>query len=167
MGTKGREIVGMDVDKLIDMLNKALADEWLAYYQYWIGAKVAVGPMRGAVTAELEEHATEELGHALMLVDRIMQLGGTPLLKPQDWHEMTNCGYEAPEDPYVETLLEQNIKGEQCAIDVYQELVTLTKDADPVTYEMVLQIMTEEIEHEEDLQALAEDIQLMKKRSLS
>jgi bacterioferritin len=167
MGTKGREIVGMDVDKLIDMLNKALADEWLAYYQYWIGAKVAVGPMRGAVTVELEEHATEELGHALMLVDRIMQLGGTPLLKPQDWYEMTNCSYEVPEDPYVETLLEQNIKGEQCAIDVYQELVTLTKDTDPVTYEMVLQIMTEEIEHEEDLEALAEDIQLMKKRSLS
>lgn len=164
MGTKGRAIVGLDVDDLIERLNKALADEWLAYYQYWIGAKVAAGPMRGAVTLELEEHATEELGHALMLVDRIIQLGGTPLLKPKDWYEMTNCGYEAPEDPYVEVLLEQNIKGEQCAIEVYRQLVELTKDADPVTYEMVLQIMTDEIEHEEDLQALAEDIQLMKER---
>lgn len=164
MGTKGRSIVGIDVDNLIEVLNKALADEWLAYYQYWIGAKVAKGPMRGAVTLELEEHATEELGHALMLVERILQLGGTPLLSPKDWYEMTNCGYEAPEDPYVEVLLEQNIKGEQCAIEAYQELVALTKDADPVTYEMVLQIMTDEIVHEEDLQALAEDIQLMKER---
>ena len=165
MGTKGRALVGKDVDKLIEMLNKALADEWLAYYQYWIGAKVAVGPMRGAVTFELEEHATEELGHALLLVDRIMQLGGTPLLKPQDWFEMTNCEYEVPEDSYVEVLLEQNIRGEQCAIEVYQELATLTRDGDPVTYEMVLQILTDEITHEEDLQALAEDIQLMKERS--
>lgn len=164
MGTKGRSIVGLDVDNLIATLNKALADEWLAYYQYWIGAKVAKGPMRGAVTLELEEHATEELGHALMLVERILQLGGTPLLKPEDWYEMTNCGYEPPEDPYVEVLLEQNIKGEQCAIEAYQELVALTKDADPVTYEMALQIMTDEIVHEEDLQALAEDIQLMKER---
>ncbi|MEE8389408.1 MAG: ferritin-like domain-containing protein [Anaerolineae bacterium] len=164
MGTKGRSIVGMDVDNLIEVLNKALADEWLAYYQYWIGAKVAAGPMRGAVTLELEEHATEELGHALMLVDRILQLGGTPLLSPKDWYEMTNCGYEAPEDPYVEVLLEQNIKGEQCAIEAYQKLVMLTKDADLVTYEMALQIMTDEIVHEEDLQALAEDIQLMKER---
>jgi len=154
----------MDVDNLIERLNKALADEWLAYYQYWVGAKVAKGPMRGAVTLELEEHATEELGHALMLVDRILQLGGTPLLAPQDWYEMTNCGYEPPEDPYVEVLLEQNIKGEQCAIQVYQELVALTKNADPVTYEMALQIMTEEIVHEEDLQALEEDIQLMRER---
>jgi bacterioferritin len=155
----------MDVDVLIEKLNKALADEWLAYYQYWIGAKVAAGPMRGAVTFELEEHATEELGHALLLVDRIMQLGGTPLLKPQDWFEVTNCGYETPEDPYVEVLLEQNIKGEQCAIEVYQELATLTRDGDPVTYEIMLQILTDEITHEEDLQALAEDIQLMKERS--
>jgi bacterioferritin len=165
MGTKGRSIVGMDVDVLIEKLNQALADEWLAYYQYWIGAKVAAGPMRGAVTFELEEHATEELGHALLLVDRIMQLGGTPLLKPQDWFEMTNCGYETPADPYVEVLLEQNIKGEQCAIEVYQELATLTRDGDPVTYEIMLQILTDEITHEEDLQALAEDIQLMKERS--
>jgi bacterioferritin len=164
VGTLGRSLVGEDADKIIESLNKALADEWLAYYQYWIGAKVAAGPMRGAVAAELEEHATEELDHALMLVDRILQLGGTPLLAPQNWYEMTNCGYEAPEDPYVEVLLEQNIAGEQCAIEVYQKLVDFTKDADPVTYEMALQIMTDEIEHEEDLQALQEDIQLMRER---
>ncbi len=164
MGTKGRAIVGMDVDTLIEVLNKALADEWLAYYQYWVGAKVAKGPMRGAVTAELIQHATEELGHAELLANRILQLGGTPLLKPEDWYKMTNCGYEAPEDPYVEVLLDQNIKGEQCAIGAYQQLVELTKEADPVTYEMALSILTDEIEHEEDLQALAEDIQLMKER---
>ena len=164
MGTKGRAIEGLDVDDLIERLNKALADEWLAYYQYWIGAKVAAGPMRGAVTLELEEHATEEFGHALMLVDRIIQLGGTPLLKPEDWYEMTNCGYEEPKDPYVEVLLEQNVKGEQCAIEVYRQLVELTKDADPVTHEIVLQILTDEIVHEEDLQALAEDIRLMRER---
>jgi bacterioferritin len=165
MGTKAREIIGMDVDQLIELLNKALADEWLAYYQYWIGAKVAKGPMRGSVTVELEEHAMEELGHALLLVDRILQLGGTPLLTPEDWYKMTNCGYESPEDPYVEALLEQNIAGEQCAIGVYKALSDLTKDADPVTYEMALQIMADEIMHEEDLQALQEDIQLMKARS--
>ncbi len=154
----------MDVDHLIGVLNKALADEWLAYYQYWVGAKVAKGPMRGAVTAELVQHATEEFGHAELLANRILQLGGTPLLTPADWYEMTNCGYEPPNDPYVEVLLEQNIKGEQCAIEAYQQLVELTRDADPVTYEMALSIMADEIEHEEDLQALAEDIQLMKER---
>jgi len=165
MGTKGIEIVGKDVNKLVEMLNKALADEWLAYYQYWVGAKIVKGPMREAAAAELLQHATEELGHAELLSNRLIQLGGTPLLKPEDWYKMTNCGYEPPEDPYVEVVLDQNIKGEQCAIDVYRKLVDFTKDIDPVTYDIVLSILTDEIEHEEDLQAIAEDIHLMRERS--
>jgi len=48
MGTKGIEIVGMDVQQLLSLLNKAFADEWLAYYQYWLGAKVVKGPMKEA-----------------------------------------------------------------------------------------------------------------------
>ena len=162
MGTLARSMVGEQVDQLIELLNKALADEWLAYYQYWTGAHVAAGPMRGAVTAELQEHAVEELDHAVRLVDRILALGGTPLLSPQEWFEMTNCGYEMPEDPYVGVLLEQNIEGEQCAIRAYKEMMDFTKDIDPVTYEMALEIMTDEIEHEEDLQALQEDMALMR-----
>jgi len=164
MGTKGRKIVGKQVDKLVEMLNKALADEWLAYYQYWVGAKVVKGPMREATAAELLQHAAEELGHAELLSNRLIQLGGTPLLTPQDWYEMTNCGYESPADPYVEVVLEQNIKGEQCAIETYQKLVEFTREIDPVTYEIVLSILTDEIEHEEDLEAIVEDIQLMKER---
>ena len=167
MGTKGREIVRMEVSKLINLLNKALADEWLAYYQYWIGAKVTQGPMRGAVVAELEEHAGDELRHAGMLVDRIMQLGGTPILKPADWGKLTNCGYDAPEDPFVKVIVEQNIKGEQCAIDVYHRLLEVIKDKDPVTYNIVLEILKDEVEHEEDLQAILEDMQLMGKKARS
>jgi bacterioferritin len=165
MGTKAKEIVGADAGKIVDMLNKALSDEWLAYYQYWVGAKVAKGPMRGEISAELDQHATEELGHAVMLVDRIIQLGGTPVLKPEDWYKLTNCGYDTPTDPYVEKLLTQNVKGEQCAIDVYRKIMGATKDADPITYNMALQIMGDEIEHEEDLQALQEDIELVKKKA--
>jgi bacterioferritin len=164
MGTKGVEILGLDVNELIDLLNKALADEWLAYYQYWIGAKVIKGPMREAATAELIEHANDELRHADMVSNRIVQLGGTPVLSPQEWYDITNCGYEAPEDSFVKKILEQNIKGEQCAIQVYSNILEKVKDKDPVTYEIVLQILTDEIEHEDDLQAVMEDIELMQRR---
>ena len=64
MGTKGREIVEMDVNELLKMLNRAFADEWLAYYQYWMGAKLVKGPMKDAVASELLIHASEELLHA-------------------------------------------------------------------------------------------------------
>lgn len=164
MAQIGRSIVKMDVDKLLNLLNKALADEWLAYYQYWIGAKVVKGPMKDAVIAELELHATEELTHAQLLVERIVQLGGTPVLSPDQWTKITNCGYESPEDPFVSVILDQNIKGEQCAINVYSKLLDITREADPVTYDVVLQILKDEVEHEEDLVALKEDFDLMIER---
>jgi bacterioferritin len=159
MGTKGREIVDLDLNSLFELLNKAYADEWLAYYQYWVGAKIAKGPLRGPVASELEEHAEDELKHAGMLVERMIQLGGTPILKPEDWYKMTNCGYEVPEDPNVKILLKQNIKGEQCAINVYKNLLDTVKDKDQITYNMVLEILEDEVEHEEDLQAILEDMQ--------
>jgi bacterioferritin len=161
MGTKGIEIVGMDVKRLLELLNRAYSDEWLAYYQYWLGAKIVKGPMKDAVIAELEQHATEELNHALLLTNRIVQLGGTPITTPQDWYKWTNCGYDAPDDPYVRKILEQNIKGEQCAITTYQRLLQTTHTTDPVTYNILLQILEQEVEHEEDLQSLQEDLDLM------
>ena len=164
MGTRGREIVDMDVDELLKLLNKAYADEWLAYYQYWLGAKLAKGPMKEGVMAELVQHAADELRHADMLTLRILQLGGTPITTPKDWFKWTNCGYDPPDDPFVKTLLEQNIKGEQCAITTYKSLLKVTEGKDPVTYNIVVQILQDEVEHEEDLQALLEDIQLMLKR---
>jgi bacterioferritin len=164
MGQKGREIVKMNVDELLTLLNKALADEWLAYYQYWIGAKVVKGPMKDAVISELTLHATEELSHAELISTRIIQLGGTPVLSPDEWTKISNCEYDAPVNPYVEVVLEQNIKGEQCAIKTYSSLLDVTREGDPVTYNIILQILSQEVEHEEDLSSLKEDLELMMSR---
>lgn len=165
MGSRGREIVKMDVDKVVKLLNKAFADEWLAYYQYWLDAKISKGPMKDAVNAELLQHSLDELRHADMVAMRIIQLGGTPLTHPAKWLKETNCGYNEPLDPYVANILDQNIEGEQCAISVYRQLMDATKDADPVTWNMALQILQDEVTHEEDLQALKEDLDLLLARA--
>ncbi len=163
MGTQGRKIVDTDVKELTNLLNKAFSDEWLAYYQYWIGSRVVRGPNKEAVIAELTLHATEELAHATLLSTRIIQLGGTPVTKPQDWFKLTNCGYDAPDDPFIVKVLEQNIRGEQCAIKTYNALMKKTRDTDPVSYNMFLSILSQEVEHEEDLQALLEDVEIIMK----
>ncbi len=166
MGTRGRAIVGMDVDELLKLLNQAYASEWLAYYQYWLGAKVIKGPMKDAVAAELNLHASEELNHAVLVSNRIIQLQGTPVLTPREWYEISPCRYDAPEDPYVAVLLEQNIAGEQCAISVYKNLMDVTRDKDMVTHNLALTILEQEVEHEEDLQSLKEDLELMVQRGV-
>ncbi len=159
MAKKGISILrGIEAEQVLSLLNKAYSDEWLAYYQYFIEAKVVKGVMKDAAITELDQHAADELRHATMLTTRIVQLGGTPVLHPKDWMKYANCGYEAPEDPDVVKVLEQAIKGEQCAIEVYSQLIETTRDKDIVTYDMASQILADEVEHEEDLQALYDDI---------
>jgi len=134
------------------------ADEWLAYYQYFIEAKVITGLMKDAAIAELTQHATDELRHANMVAERILQLGGTPLLNPKEWFTHTNCGYEEPKEFDVVAILQDSIKGEQCAISTYASIAESVKDKDIVTYDIVSEILADEVEHEEDLQALHDDI---------
>lgn len=150
----------MGKGKLIELLNGALADEWLSYYRYWIGAKVMVGEMKETTASELEEIAADELKHADMLVGKIIQLGGIPILKPGDWHKMTNCNYETPEDFSLKTILFQNIKSEQCAIDAYKKLVIFAKDKDAGTHEVLVNILEEEIEQKDDLINILEHLEV-------
>lgn len=162
MGKRGIEILNLDKDVLLRMLNEALAEEWLAYYQYWIGARLMEGPMRSEIEPELLLHANQELGHAVLVVNRIIQLGGTPLLNPSDWPKFAKCDYDEPSDPYVEVILEQNLKGERCAIQRYQDIANFTSGKDHTTHQMAVQILNEETEHEQDIEDWLNDLVRMK-----
>ena len=152
MGKKGIEVAGIDVAELIQNLNEALCEEWLAFYQYWIGARMMEGPMRSEIEPELLVHATQELNHAVMVVDRIIQLGGEPVLHPKEWFKLSKCDYDAPTDPYVEIILNQNLKGERCAIKRYQEIADFASGKDHITHQMAVNILNEELEHEQDIE---------------
>lgn len=162
MGKHGIEILKVDVNQLIKMLNAALSEEWLAYYQYWIGARLMEGPMRSEIEPELLIHANQELNHAVLVVDRIIQLGGTPVLNPSEWPKLSRCKYEEPNDPYVETILNQNLTGERCAIQRYIEIADFTNGKDHTTHQMATTILGEELEHEQDIEDWLKDIQRLK-----
>ena len=158
MGEMAQKIVKLDKDELLKELNVAYAEEWLAYYQYWVGAQVVVGPMRTSIIEEFIEHANEELKHAQWLSDRIIQLGGTPVLDPADWKSVAQCKYEAPVEPYVMNLIEQNVVAERCAIARYQKICDMTFGKDYETYRMSAKILKEEIEHEQEIGDFGDDI---------
>ena len=161
MGTKGREIVEVNADELVKKLKIVYADEWLAYYQYWIGSKIAVGRMRGIIAKEFEEHANEELKHAGMLTKRIIILGGIPPISPKEIIKESGCGYADPSNPNTKKLVEQNIKSEQYAIVAYKEILNqIHHGKDPVTYNIILNILEEEIAHEDELEAILSDMKM-------
>lgn len=162
MGKHAIKISNLDNEKLVQMLNEALAEEWLAYYQYWIGARVMEGPMRSEIEPELLLHADQELNHAVLVIGRIIQLGGTPLLNPSQWPKFAKCDYEEPTDPYVEEILKQNLRGERCAIQRYQDIAEFTNGKDHATYQMAITILNEELEHEEDIESWLNDLDRMR-----
>jgi len=162
MGKQGIHVASVNVDELLLMLNAALSEEWLAYYQYWIGARLMEGPMRSEVEPELLVHADQELNHATLLVTRIIQLGGTPVLNPKEWTRLARCPYDEPADPYIEVILEQNLMGERCAIQRYKEIADFTSGKDHTTHQMAVSILNEEVEHENDIEEWILDIQRMK-----
>ncbi|MFA7610749.1 MAG: ferritin, partial [Sulfurimonas sp.] len=62
MARVGNSIIkGIEVSEVIKLLNRAYADEWLAYYQYFIESKVVKGIMKDSAIAELDQHAADEL----------------------------------------------------------------------------------------------------------
>lgn len=154
MGKKGREIVELDVEKLVDELNTAYADEWLAYYQYWVTAKLLTGVAGHEVAEELEKLAKEELEHVEELAKRILQLGGVPLTHPEQVLKKSGCGYiEPPKNPKnVKKVIEDALKAEACAIEGYQKLGKMTYGKDFITHQLVMHILQEEIEHEERME---------------
>lgn len=161
MGKEAINIVtgsGVRINILVEELNKAYCDEWLAYIQYMEGAQIASGMPRTSLVAELEEHAAEELDHAKKLAKRIIELGGTPIIEPKMWYKYSNCGYEAPKDSNAKVILEQSLRSERCAILTYNKLIKRLDGRDPVTHKILVKILQEEIEHEQDLEDIEEDI---------
>ena len=152
----------INVNRVVELLNKALAEEWLAFSQYGIGAAVIRGAMRGDIQREFEQHAMEEFGHAKLLVDRIIQLEGTPLLDPHRWFEYADCAYNQPEGDFdVTRLLLQNTASERCAIKRYQEIATYTDGKDFTTCDLAKRILADEENHEQELNDFLDDVRML------
>lgn len=157
MGEFAQKISKVDKKELLEILQCAFAEEWLAYYQYWIGAKIAEGLERPKVEAEFIEHAEEELKHAHWLADRIIQLGEAPILNPKDWTMYAKCKYEVPDNADTKVLVAQNLAAERCAIERYQEICKMTENKDYETFRISRKILKEELEHEQEMEDFEAD----------
>ncbi len=154
----------MEKTKIIELLNKRMAEEWLAHYQYWIGAYVAQGQLRPDIADEMNAHAAEEREHADKLATRIIELGGVPVLDPKQWFSIANAAYIAPISPFnTIKLVDDSDKGELQAIANYTALAkALDKSDDQVTYLLIMEILSDEQRHHNDWVMYKKDFDLIK-----
>ena len=155
-------IKNLENKDLLTLLQSALAEEYLQWYQYTVVIPFAVGQDRVNIVEAFKEHAKDELeDHAAWLIERINQLDGVPTLvdEPSKWNLCAVHKYITPKPPYdVCTLLEQNIQSEKGAIETYTALEAVTRHNDIVTNRKVKEILADEQEHLQNLIDLHKDI---------
>lgn len=155
-------IKNLENKDLVTLLQSALAEEYLQWYQYTVVIPFAVGQDRVNIVEAFKEHAKDELeDHAAWLIERINQLDGVPTLvdEPSKWNLCAVHKYITPKPPYdVCTLLEQNIQSEKGAIETYTTLEAVTRHNDIVTNRKVKEILADEQEHLQNLIDLYKDI---------
>ena len=148
----------IDVARLLDELNAALSEEWLAYYQYWTAAKLVVGIQRPMLIKEFMAHAAEELDHASMICDRLIALGGVPVMTPQEWFKHARCVYDTPTAFDAEYFIKTILVAEECAMRRYQEIAEMTEGKDYLTNQLAKTILAKEADHEQDMQDFLDDL---------
>lgn len=151
----------INTNEVLTMLETLVAEEILAWYQYWIPLNFLNGQERKSIEEEFKKHADEELNdHATKLLKRISELGGdAEKLMNFEIKSLSNCDYIPPQKPYSTLqLVCDNIKAEKCAIEHYLTLCDYTREKDPTTYELAVDILSDEEEHLRDLQDFYQDI---------
>lgn len=143
-------------ESIVDMLTRALADEWLASYQYWVCANLARGNGRTDAIDEFSQHEKEEKDHADKLMLRIKELGGKPIFNPCDWAKIGNP-WTVVETTDVCAELDITIKAEEDAIAYYNKVIDCCRGVDEVSMRLCRSILADECEHLYDLQMLKEE----------
>ncbi len=82
-----------DREKVIQLLNEALATELVCVLRYRHNYFMARGLRAKVAAAEFLEHANAELSHADLLAERIIQLGGEPNFNPDGLRDRSHAEY--------------------------------------------------------------------------
>ena len=158
MGKQARAIVELSLKDLVRDLNKAYADEWLAFYLYWYMAQIVSGKGYEDMQEMLNKIAKDELEHAGEVADLIPKLGGMPLANPMELEKNANSPYLMPpkNTADVNRIIRIVTEAEAGAIEVYNKIAKKTLGKDNVTYQLVTHILSEEVNHEEMFENLME-----------
>ncbi len=147
---------GADRDRVLQLLNEALATELVCVLRYRRHHFMARGIHGQAVGAEFLAHSNEEQGHADLLAARIVQLGGEPDFAPDSLSARSHAEYVAG-DTLVQ-MIQEDLVAERVAIDSYREMVRFLGDQDSTTSDLLKKILAVEEQHADELADLLEGV---------
>ncbi|HNS97852.1 MAG TPA: ferritin-like domain-containing protein [Polyangiaceae bacterium] len=137
-------------ENVIQVLNKARADEIAAILQYMADHYALDDADYGAVAANMKLIAIDEMRHAEMLAERIFELGGMPVAAPS---------MPAKRGQKIQEALEYAVGLEHQAIADYNEFLEICRaNRDSISAKLFEQIIEEEQIHLNYLDNVTEHI---------
>jgi bacterioferritin len=141
-----------DREKVLSLLNAALATEIVCVLRYRRHYYMASGLDSRSVADEFLEHAQDEAKHADQIAERIVELDGEPDLSPAGLAERSSTDYATGTD--LLDMIKENLIAERIVIDSYTEIIRFLGNDDPTSRRLMEKILAEEEEHAEDLVSL-------------
>ena len=143
-----------DRETVLKQLNAALATELVCVLRYRRHHFMAKGIQSKSIADEFLVHSNEEQGHADLLAERIVQLGGEPDFSPEGLASRSHAEYV--EGATLIDMIKEDLVAERIAIDSYREMVNYLGQEDSTTRRMLEEILAKEEEHADDLASLLE-----------
>mgnify|MGYP000869558992 CR=1 FL=1 len=139
--------------KIIEVLNKLLADELTAINQYIVHAEMCEDWGYEKLHEHFEKRSITEMKHAEKLIGRILFLEGIPIVsKINEIH----IGKD------VHKQLENDREAELVAVKSYNEAIALAAELkDHATRDMLQDILNDEDEHVDKIEELLDQIEQM------
>jgi bacterioferritin len=132
---------------LIDNLNKALSLELAAVIQYMQHSFLVTGPEREIFRSYFRKQSEESHDHATMLGDKIVALGGLPMVEPSTIRQATD----------LTEMLRQDLAMEREAMDAYMAAWESCQDAERPTRFLLEERISKEQEHIDELEKLTSE----------
>jgi bacterioferritin len=143
---------GADRERVVRLLNEALATEIVCTLRYRRHYFMAGGAVGEAIKSEFLKHANEEQGHADLIGERIVQLGGEPDFNPLGITERSHAEYV--EGHTLAEMITEDLVAERVAIESYSEMIRYLGDRDTTSRRLMEQILAVEEEHAEELSSM-------------
>ena len=150
------EAYGADRDRVISVLNEALATEIVCALRYQRHHFTAKGLNAGPVAAEFLVHATEEQAHADSIALRITQLQGQPNFDPEGLTSRSHSQYDASSG--LLDMIREDLVAERVAIASYSEIIRWLGSNDSTSRRLLEDILAVEEEHADDLLSFLEEL---------
>ena len=147
---------GADLERVLFVLNQALATELVWVLRYKRHFYTAQGINAQPAADEFLQHAAEEEGHADLIAARITQLGGEPDFNTDSLTRRSHSEYDSSSG--LEEMIREDLVAERIAIASYSEIIAWLGAGDPTTRRMLEEILSVEEEHAEDMLGLLDGL---------